>query len=96
VAFAESVAHDLARGDILNGNQIPLGATILDLAQVAAPHLMRLGLVFLPVLLMVARGQAIRRSADGQQRNLWLKIWTSLLFIVVPLATLSYSKSDVL
>jgi type IV secretory pathway TraG/TraD family ATPase VirD4 len=74
--------------------EIFLNFLLTTYTQVALPIAIvaSLGLVFLPVLLMVARGQAIRRSADGQQRNPWLKIWTSLLFIAVPLATLSWGS----
>ena len=43
MALADAFGHNLARGKVFNGRQIPDSVAIYDAAQVAAPHLMRVG-----------------------------------------------------
>jgi hypothetical protein len=37
---------------------------------------------------VLARRQAIRRSATGQRRSLWATLWAMALFFAVPLAVI--------
>jgi type IV secretory pathway TraG/TraD family ATPase VirD4 len=46
--------------------------------------------LILPIFYILARGQAIRRSADGAGRSRWATIWAFLLFFAVPLAIISW------
>lgn len=43
MAFADAFGQDLACGKVFNCRQVPDCAPILDAAQVAAPHLVRMG-----------------------------------------------------
>jgi type IV secretory pathway TraG/TraD family ATPase VirD4 len=59
---------------------------------VVAPHALpfAIGASFLlllaPFLYIVARGQAIRRSADGRGRSRWVRLWSVLMIVGVPVA----------
>jgi type IV secretory pathway TraG/TraD family ATPase VirD4 len=44
----------------------------------------------LPLAYILARGQAIRRSADGKGRSRWATAWAVLLLFVVPIAVVSW------
>ena len=49
-------------------------------------------LVVLPIFYLLARGQAIRRSADGRARRGWAVAWLVLLVVAVPLTTVSWAS----
>ena len=49
-------------------------------------------LIVLPIVYLLARGQAIRRSADGQARRGSSVIWLGLLVITVPLVVISWAS----
>lgn len=47
-------------------------------------------LLLLPIFYILARGQAIRRSASGQGRSFWASLWAVLLFFAVPIAVVPW------
>ena len=49
-----------------------------------------IAILFTPFFYVLARGQAIRRSATGQGRRFWGTLWAILLFFAVPVAVISW------
>jgi type IV secretory pathway TraG/TraD family ATPase VirD4 len=47
-------------------------------------------LLFAPIFYILSRGQAIRRSAGGQTRSRWTRLWGMMLALAVPLTALSW------
>jgi type IV secretory pathway TraG/TraD family ATPase VirD4 len=49
-----------------------------------------IAVLLLPVFYILARGQAIRRSATGRGRSFWATLWSGLLFFAIPIAIISW------
>jgi type IV secretory pathway TraG/TraD family ATPase VirD4 len=49
-----------------------------------------IAVLLLPIFYILARGQAIRRSATGRGRSFWASLWAGLLFFAIPIAIVSW------
>jgi type IV secretory pathway TraG/TraD family ATPase VirD4 len=50
-------------------------------------------LILLPIIYVIVRGQAIRRSATGNNQSRWLVFLGFMLFITAPLTTISWTTA---
>jgi type IV secretory pathway TraG/TraD family ATPase VirD4 len=46
--------------------------------------------LLLPLLYLIARGQAIRRTSTGRTATCWSRLWASLLFFNIPVLVISW------
>ena len=49
-----------------------------------------IAILLMPFFYILARGQAIRRSATRQGRSFWTTLWAMLLFFAIPIAVISW------